>query len=811
MQIIIDGKKAQLAQNRRYRGAGMVSANNSSRLLLDYKWEHPDRYWEILHYIFGEEGVGITHLKIEMGSDVNSSSGTEPCIMRTRDEIPDCTRGAGYQLAADAKTINPELTLDMLYWSEPKWVTDAEDVYAARYEWYKKTLDAAYAAYGLVFDYVSAVRNEREMDTEWIKYLSGRLKAEKACPYDYAAIRIVAADEVETWKIAEEMQKDRELLEAVDVVGSHYTSWSDENVILLAEKYGKEVWFSEASSPMSYVDGIRRINGTGYGLNDQNGILDVANRMITMYPGGGMTLYEYQPVVSAYYDGVTYCHKQLITASEPWSGYYLLDSGFFMALHFSKFCKKGWAFVDGACFGDGEKGGDGHVIVNARHSYMTVTDPENGDYSIVLTNTTAEPLTYEIRVKNIAGRMRPVFLWETRGSVDGAYDIHYFKKLEKKQPVSKDAETAGYTITLKPYSLVTVSTLEVEEETYSSYETAMLKLPYRDDFAYAGYDKNYLRARGGAPRYTTDEGGAFEVTELDGRSVLMQKITAETKAMEWGLTPEPVTNLGDDRWYNYRASVRACFAGEADPKENYVGIGIRYILGDSGKSGYWLQMYRNGAWKLYRSREVLLEGVLDDSVTNSEDAMSSQSAVNSTGATLTIEACYANVRAYINGVQVCNYRANERNDAIAGAGRVALYSAFEQNYFEELCVTPVEGIRTEIERYDDTDENFVYSGAWEHRTMSSFRDYRRTLSVGTKDAVCSVRFHGSACGLMGKNDEDVRVAIEIDGNCVESSYTLPKAESREHWYLVQGLPGGEHEIRVKVLSGKLYVDGAEVN
>ncbi len=58
--------------------------------------------------------------------------------MRTEDEKADVTRGAAYQLAADAKKINPDLTLDMLWWSEPKWVSDASDVYAARYKWYKK-------------------------------------------------------------------------------------------------------------------------------------------------------------------------------------------------------------------------------------------------------------------------------------------------------------------------------------------------------------------------------------------------------------------------------------------------------------------------------------------------------------------------------------------------------------------------------------------------------------------------------------------------------------------------------------------------
>ena len=144
VDIIIDGSKAITQQNKTYKGNAMVSANNSSRLLLDYKAENEAAYWEILEHLFGESGVGITHLKIEMGSDVNSSSGTEPSVMRYEDEVCDVTRGAGFQLAADAKKINPDLTLDMLYWSEPLWITNSADVYAARYKWYKAILDKAY-------------------------------------------------------------------------------------------------------------------------------------------------------------------------------------------------------------------------------------------------------------------------------------------------------------------------------------------------------------------------------------------------------------------------------------------------------------------------------------------------------------------------------------------------------------------------------------------------------------------------------------------------------------------------------------------
>lgn len=321
VNIKIDGSKANTSENFLYRGQGMISCNGSSRLLLDYKEKNSESYNKILEHLYGKNGLKFTHFKVEMGADVNTSSGTEPATMRYEDEKADVTRGAGFQLAADIKKINPDVTLDMLWWSEPKWVSDSSDVYAVRYKWYKQTLDAAYETYGLVFDYVSANQNERAVDTDWIKYLSKALKNEKDCPYDYSEIKIVAADECGTWGISRLMMKNKELCDAVDVIGSHYTSFADDTTKKLAEEYGKELWFSEGSSPMNYAQSAYRFDEGNSGLTGLNGVLDIANRMITMVSGGYMTLYEYQPAVAGYYDGVTYCHKQLINACTPWNGY----------------------------------------------------------------------------------------------------------------------------------------------------------------------------------------------------------------------------------------------------------------------------------------------------------------------------------------------------------------------------------------------------------------------------------------------------------------------------------------------------------
>ena len=82
VNIRIDGSTAKTNENFLYRGQGMISCNGSSRLLIDYKEKSPESYNRILEYMYGRNGLKFTHFKVEMGSDVNTSSGTEPTTMR---------------------------------------------------------------------------------------------------------------------------------------------------------------------------------------------------------------------------------------------------------------------------------------------------------------------------------------------------------------------------------------------------------------------------------------------------------------------------------------------------------------------------------------------------------------------------------------------------------------------------------------------------------------------------------------------------------------------------------------------------------
>ncbi len=795
-EVVIDGNRLLEADSTLYDGLGFISANNSSRLLLDYKQENPEAYWGILEYIFGGSGLNMSLFKLEMGSDVDSSSGTEPAVKRTEDEAADVTRGAGYRIAADALTINPDLQIDMLYWGLPAWVGAAEDEYAAVYKWYKETLDAMYDTYGIRASYLTLTRNERAVDADLIKYIARALEEETDERYDYGAIKIVAGEEVGTWGIAGKMLADGELMEAVDVVSSHYTSYTSDKVKLLQEQYGKKVWFSEGSSPMkaAALAGNREDNRSG--ISGLNGALDIATR-ITQAITEGMTMYEFQPAVSAYYDGATYFPKQLITANEPWSGAYDLDAGYYIALHFGRFIQPGWRRAQDACFGDGEPGGDGHAIVNSTYNYVTFASPDGGDYSMVIVNNSGETVKYSIDAVNMGNAPEKLYMWETA-------DRSFFVKRGCIMPEA-DGENRSYELVVSPYSIVTLSTLDTEDAEYTDRAGShrLLELPYEDDFEYGGYDSGYLTGRGMAPRYTTDQGGAFEVRAMDGGNVLLQQINYANKPVEWGSTSDPITNLGDDSWSDYYVEIDAHFA-DADRTVdseyvNYVGVGARYILADSNESGYWFRLSEDGVCRIMKNRTVLAEGAVENLDTSEWHR-------------LKISVYGRDIAACLDGEEILSCR-DEAN--LINSGRAAIYSDYQNNYFDNLYIG-TESKRYSVTRVDDMDASVKVSegscdsegGGWYFNTICSYKNFNRTVSVGKEGCSFEFGFDGTALAVVGPS-KDAVIKVELDGSTVEEGFACPKSAERSCPYVLGGLEEGSHSVKITVLSGELSLDALE--
>ncbi len=835
--ISIDGSKITQDSLR----LGAVSANNSSRLLMDYKEKHPDAYWEIMNYLFNKEtGIGLSHIKIELGSDCDSSSGTEPATMRYENEEANVNRGAGFHFCKDAQTINPDISIDMLRWGSPQWTgsgdATTEENMAKRYKWYKNTLDAAYDEYELKFDYVSADRNEiGEPDVEWIKYLRKHLDAsadDAGAKYDYSKIKLIASDEVGHYKIADEMMNDKVLRDAVDVLGFHYSTWSSENALTLKKEYGKEIWYSEGSAVT--IDPEYAVNATnasgkeldsiakGTGLTGVNGPLEIAVRVLNMYTqqdyidedknvrkGGGMTMYEFQPAVAAYYTGAQYVPKQLIQADTPWNGYYNVQVGTYIMEHFTRFQTDNMKYVDGACYGDGTPDGDGHGIGNTTNNYITLADPDTGDYTMVFVNDTSNERTYDISVSNLSKVDSPLTAWVTKGPDAGQnYDENWLKNAGTISPVN-----GKFTYTIAPYSIVTLTTTtgqkgyaDEEKSKYQKSETnTNLSLPYTDDF---NYSDEFLKERGGTPLYTCDAGGAFEVVKKsDGSKVLQQKIDSNIKPLNWGLTSTPTTTLGDTSWADYSVSIDVKLEPNSSIANN-AGVGLRSIGTCSGvsmanKSGYWLKLSSNGDYTCMKANSEIGKGTIKNFNINKSH-------------NLKVSAVGNEIVFYINNVAVYGYT-DDSSPYLSG--RAAIYSSNYITEFDNLKVEEASESLTEINastyvtRIDSLDSDIKYSGNWELKVGDSFSLYNRT-SVSTSEENASFEYTFTGTGInfvSGAVRAESEVNIEIDGESYGKNISLKSGRLyRQSLYCIRGLADKEHTVKVTVNSGNFAIDCVEV-
>lgn len=802
-EIIIDALSANENPACKFRGLGAVTANNSSRLLIDYKVKHPEVYHEIMEALFRKDyGAGLSHIKIELGADVNSSSGTEPCTKRYPNENADVTRGAGFVFAADAKEINPEITLDLLRWGEPAWVKKAfeqgiNNGYSARYKWYIETLEAAYDVYGLEFDYISADGNETDVpDTDWLIYFNARLKSAANQRYDYTRIKIAASDEPGTRNIARAMMENEALRNSIDVIGLHYTTYGDKNTAVLNEKYGKEIWYSEGIAPCT--DSELSVNIGESGVSGINSLTDVTNRIINSYFRGNMTMYEYQPAVAAYYSGSNYAPKQLISAAEPWSGYYSAGAGLWGAAHITHFVKKGWKYVDSACFGDGD---EQHYITNTTSNHMTLMSDE-GDYTLILSNDSNTPRKYKVTLKNMPRPNAELHYIETRGPESGErYDENWFRLVNKTAPYEENGKYC-FMIEVKPFSIMTVTTLAADHVNGTDsikipkYDSSRLPLPYFDSF---NYSDSFLEPRGNAPLYTTDQGGAFEIGKYGDENVLMQMITPDIVPSDWRFrnTPAPALCLGDDRWCDYTLKTDIRF--DCADSDNYVGIGLRYnsaaACDYTAECGYQLRIYPDCKWQLKFMASVIESGYeysIDPSKWNS----------------LKISAEGRRIKCYINKEIVCDYLASV---PIISSGRASLYSAYHKNMFRNLAAIPILGAPAYCVKTDCFSKEFSYSDGWIKNTSEHFRFSNRTsASSETSGSFFTFKFSGENVSLLGEA-KNLRLKVEVDDKILSAGYYIDKCDSKQVFYNKRGLSSGEHTAKVTVISGSLKFDSIETS
>ncbi|MDP9794992.1 hypothetical protein J2S43_003504 [Catenuloplanes nepalensis] len=816
-EIVADGDDVErgpdgIAYNT-FGGFGSVSCNNTSKLLLDYRERHPEAYWRIMRLLFDPvRGAGLKHIKVELGSDSNSSSGAEPATKRTEDEPANVLRGAGFHMIADALRINPDVEVEALRWGEPSWTGND---WVKRYRWYKETIDAAYDTFGVEFDWMSPAQNEvrhaayQESELDWTVQFAKWLERDAAAPdarYDYRRIRIVALDSYRDGDaVAGRILADPEALAHVDALGFHYDIVGGPNVTRLNKEFGMPILYSEGVAPM--IDPQYRLaaDPARGGVGGTVGAADIADRFINAYRWSGagadpahMTTFLFQPAVSAMYEGTQYSPKHLIRASDPWSGYWEGDVGLVTVRHFHQFIGDGWEYVEGATGGDGTKGDGGTTVDSSTRTVLTARD--DSQWTQVHANNTGTDRYFEVRAADLGERGRPLHAWLTRGPDAGqSYDANYFQRIGHYAPV-RSGDHDVYRVRVPAYSILTLSTLPrgVHGATaeYRPGDFAprardeIMPLPYRD-----GFD------RAGNARLTADQDGAFEVT---GR-VLQQQIHAHNRGYVWNVwgdgrqnvpsTASPSTVLGDHRWADYTAAVDVRLDPvDRDPSlPNFAGLGVRQVYARGGdQATYAARLHEDGRWELRRLDAVVASGT----VAGWDAAAWHRLSVTARGTEITVA---------LDGARLGSYADTSAGPVLTG--RIALVSGYYNTRFDNLEINPIGGTPWASEKIDDADPRVSYPAGFTF-VQAGFAHFNRTQHVLGPGRSVALDFTGTGFHLFGATGA-ATLEVRVDGEPPRTVQVGPTG-TRQASYWLRDLRKRQHHVTVTVLDGTFTLDGIDV-
>jgi galactosylceramidase len=555
--ITIDGN----ASGRTFEGLGAVSAGASSRLLVDYS--EPYRS-QILDYLFKPGyGAALQHLKVEIGADVNSTDGSEPSHMRSRDDH-DYNRGYEWWLMKEARRRNPKIILDSLAWGAPGWIGGGEFYSQDMANYVADFIKGAKKFHNLDIRY-TGIWNERPYDQQYVKMLHRTLLTEGI------PTLIVCCDSYHRdtqFEVITAMQHNAQLRDSVAVVGVHYprgNAIDKYSTTSLAKSSGVPLWSSEDQSN----DGGGPILSRDWDVGGKI-LAEVYNRN---YLQGAFTKTEIWSPITSYFENLAAPHSGLMYANTPWSGHYDVQGAIWATAHTTQFAQPGWRYLDAS---------SGFLPGNAG-TYVSLKDPDHNDWSLVLETIKAQhAVSIEFKLVHISATT--VHVWETNES----------KTFEHIADIPVNG--GGFLYAVEPHSLYTFTTTTGQGRGSARPPTSgPFPLPYAEDFENPTFNRT--------PKYLADQDGAFEMRACQQRpgTCLEQVITQ--KPIPWGPLPNPFTMTGNSAWSDYTVSVDAL-----PLSSDMVAILGRVDSADvfaDGKapwpSGYIFTIQKNGAWSLISS------------------------------------------------------------------------------------------------------------------------------------------------------------------------------------------------------------------
>jgi galactosylceramidase len=544
------------AGGKRFDGIGVVNGGGATSVLLkDYP--EPQRS-QILDLVFKPKfGASVSALLVEIPGDGNSTQGSMPSHMHTRDDL-NYSRGYTWWILRQAKNRNPDLTLDGTAWSAPGWIGNGKFWSQDAADYYVKWLQGLRSVYGLELDAIGC-RNEKGYSPEFAEILRTTLNAN-----GFAQVKVHAFDHwpADKFNFVKQMLTDEKLRDSIDILSAHTLSAKTKGIPAsaqvqqMAAGMNKPIWNTEEHV---YKKGFDCEISIVQAFND-NFISSGATKIVNWYDIAA--LYPMEPYSE---------DPAMLLAQSPWSGHYQVREALWGYAHYGQFTQVGWQYLNGAC-GDLSGGG----------SFVTLKSPGD-DYSVILETKDAKT-PQQIQFKIEAGlSTAQLCVWRSNA------------KEQFIQQAGINPVNGAFSITVDPDSIYSLSTTSGQQK--GSFDNIPaprpFPFPYYETFNEYSTPKEY----GYLPHYTADIVDAFEIADRpDGKGqCLRQAVPAPT--ISWAPDWLPYTILGDDQWHDYQVSADV-YLNPGDSagvmgRINDVGTGYGII-----PKGYFLQLGDDGQCRL---------------------------------------------------------------------------------------------------------------------------------------------------------------------------------------------------------------------
>ncbi|XP_039993229.1 galactocerebrosidase isoform X2 [Xiphias gladius] len=502
---------------------GLSGGGATSRLLVNYA--EPYRS-QILDYLFKPNfGASLHILKVEIGGDAQTTDGTEPSHMHYEND-ENYYRGYEWWLMKEAKKRNPNITLIGLPWAFPGWVGhgknwpyDFPDITAA---YVVNWILGAKQYHDLDIQYVG-IWNERNYDSKYIKVLRNML--DKVGLTD---VGIIAADG--DWSIANSTIVDPCLNDSVEVIGAHYPGTTTVREALETQK---KLWSSEDYSTFNDEIG----GGCWTRILNQN------------YVNGHMTATISWNLVASYYEELPFGRDGLMTAEEPWSGNYVVESPIWITAHTAQFTQPGWTYLQ--TVGHLAQGGSYVALTDGKGNLTVVIETMTHDHSACIRpplppfNVTFQNATFQM--KGSFASIKELQVWRSQFNFK-TKKPSFFEKLTPLKLLD-----GSFTLNLAEDEVYTLTTITTGQRgTYPDPPpSARFPKVYKDDFNVRNSPFSE------APDFA-DQTGVFEyyINLTDpGPHVFTLRQVLTQRPITWATdADQTISVIGDYLWQNLTVS-----------------------------------------------------------------------------------------------------------------------------------------------------------------------------------------------------------------------------------------------------------------